>query len=187
MLLVSELESSRWCEQRGLGSSGGLKSGKLAFRDGEQFRSRFAVQGSATDVVSLAYVMIMTGVPNDDEAAFTGGLVVLQDWDIWSETIERVGHLLLHRCRAIVSPTPSVLQSPGHILGATDFTEAQTLVTLPLLFQWEALYVPADGTFACLISHHGHFDILSRGRTTHQRILARFKAASIPLQDSTVT
>lgn len=175
MDLLSDEQAIRWCAERGLRAVNDLPTTRIGFPGAESHRLRFAVAGSATEVVGLGYALAMTAVPRDDETEFQGGLIWLQDWDIWSETTERVGHLLLDALRKSAKVPESMEASPAHLFGPPEFVEAHTVLALALLFQWDALYVPVVGDYFAFLSHHGHIDVVTRNPKLHSDLLARFE------------
>ncbi|MBK7785614.1 MAG: hypothetical protein IPJ57_14110 [Gemmatimonadetes bacterium] len=175
MELLSDEQAIRWCAERGLQPVNELPSTRIGFPGGESYRLRLAVAGSATEVVGLGYALAMTAVPGDDETAFQGGLLWLQDWDIWSETTERVGHLLLNSLRQSAQGASPVRTSPAHVFHRSEFIEAHAALAVALLFQWDAFYVPVIGAFYAFLSHHGQIEVVARDKVTYSDLLARFE------------
>lgn len=179
MHLLSAQEAEGWCGAKGIGTTGALPADRLSFRSGPGQRIRIKVPGPASEVLSLAYVLAMTGVPEDEEEHFPGALVWFQDWDIWSESTEQVGHVLLAGLRSGSKASAEVRARPGHLLGPRELVEAQALISLPLLFQWDAYFVPASGTYFAFASHHGNVDLVSEDQATGTDLLGRFRRGQL--------
>lgn len=175
MDLLSDEEAMKWCAEQGLHHAGDLPASHIGFPGEVGYRLRIPVAGSATEVVGLGYALIMTAVPDDEEANFRGGLVWLQDWDIWSGTTERVGHLLLTALRKPAPEAENIRSRPANLFKPSEFVEAHTTLSLALLFQWDAHYVPLVGDFYVFLSHHGRIEVVTRDRKTYDGLLARFE------------
>jgi hypothetical protein len=162
-------EAVRWCAERGV----------------EARLERFATLGLAGSVesiwirvppedrrsVALACVLLMSEVEDDLEESFAGGLLWLTDWDIWSEITERVGLLLLAGLRGGADPR----ESPAELFEAARLPAAQAALTLPLLFQWDAWFVPSVPRWAAAVSHHGHVDVVADSDARLAALFERFQ------------
>lgn len=177
MKLLSDREASEWCAQFGLDveADGGSPAVRLA--SGESPQLRVLVPQLARDVVTFGYVLLMSAISTDDELDFQGALLWLRDWDIWSSTTERVGLQLLAGMRMPDEKSTDIRSAPAHLLAASEIAATQSLLLLPLLFQWDAIYLPPAGGFACVISHHGFITFHARDDATVARLRARFVRA----------
>lgn len=180
MRLITKQETFDWCRERGVGLRfESSQSSRLRFDAGKR-AIRVWIAGSAVDVLNLAYVLLMTGAPEDDEKNFGGALVWLRDWDIWSTGIEQVGHVLLTGVRG--TAPPSVAEAPSHVFGPSEFAEANAALALPMLFQWDALLAPVHGQFIANVSHHGYFDLFVPDVESESALVARFKVGGYQLE-----
>lgn len=161
MKLMTDQSAEIWCADKAIESVGTLPADRLKFVTGSNFRVRVRIPDSRGDLLSLAYILAMTDIVNDSEEHFAGGLVWFQDWDIWSETIERVGLLLLVKLRGETPSTIGIRERPAHLLGSGELSEALALITLSLLFQWDAYFIPPTGRFFAFMSHHGDLDLVA--------------------------
>ena len=85
--------------------------------------------------MALAYILLMTLVPDDDESKFEGVLVWIRQWGIWSETIERVGMKIVESMRLVKGETRSIHDARAHLFDEHELVEAHALLLQPLLFQ----------------------------------------------------
>jgi hypothetical protein len=177
--LVSKTQAAEWCLERGLAGEGSLPATRITFRDGFEQRIRIPVSGSPGEIVTMAYVLLMSDVPDDDERQFAGGLLWLQDWDIWSETTERVGLLLLRGSRCHAKPDYAIKDRPAELFDGSEFPAAQAALALPLMFQWDAYFVPLSGSYFVYSSHHGHVDVVVQDGAQQQAFLRRFEEAGL--------
>jgi hypothetical protein len=96
------------------------------------------------------------GLIKDEENAFGGALVWLTDWDIWSETIERVGLELL---RGVRNSDNAVRETPAHLFEPSEQVGTHVLLSLIMLFQWDAFLIPPVGRTIVRASHDGYVEI----------------------------
>lgn len=178
MHLLTESAAIDWCRNQAPALARTLLPTERAVVGGVR-GIRVPIVGSPIEVLGLSYVLIMTDVAGDDEARFAGGLILLQDWDIWSGGIEQVGHTLLGGLRMQVARAPSgssptVRDAPGHLVDAEEFVIARSMIALPMLFQWDALYMPAHGRLIAEFSHHGFVDLVVLGEAHEESLYSRF-------------
>lgn len=137
---------------------------------------RLEVPADSGRAISLAYVVLMSDVPTDDEPDFAGGSLWLQDWNIWGEASDRVGCTLLEALRLHdPSGRPTrINETPVLSMGAGEIAFAHTALTLALIFQWDAYYVPASKRFMAFVSHDGYVQIQSSTPGVQGRLFERF-------------
>lgn len=170
MKLLSEVEAKRWCTPLGVEVQGS----SVGYAAGQSLRLRLPVPTQTRDLLTFVYVLLMSAISTDDELDFQGALLWLTDWDIWSPTTERVGLHLLIGARGSEPNSVDVRSAPAHLLATHEIAQAQSLLLLPLLFQWDALYVPPTGAFVCSASHEGAVELHVRDVATLARLRARF-------------
>lgn len=177
MKLLSDAEAARWCAMLGLEVQADGGTPRIRFAAGGSSHLRISVPVHARDLLTFAYVALMSAIATDDELDFQGALLWLTDWDIWSATTERVGLELLKELRAEDLLKGDLRSAPAHLLAADEIIRAQSLLLLPLLFLWDAFYVPPAGGLLCAVSHHGFVDIHARDASTLARLRERFARA----------
>lgn len=177
--LLTDEGAVSWCRARGLVAGGLLPSKRLAFAMEPALGFRTPLGESAISLMSLDYVLLMSLVPDDDEQRFPGGILWLQEWDIWSETTERVGQLIARRLRGEQGFAWSLQDRPAQVFGVGQITEARAAFAIPLLFQWDAHFVPATGTHCCFSSHDGYLDVYARDSEVLDRLVTRFEVGGL--------
>lgn len=168
-------QAQLWSSERGLKTArwgGGLQ---LSYREGEHRCIRLPLPKEATGVLSLAYVLLMTFLEEDAEENYEGGLLWLRSWDIWSATRERVGMWLMNQLRLGPGAPKSLADWPAIVFDSNEFIATHALLIQPMLFQWDAFYVPASAKFAAFISHDEHVDLLTVEETVASELLERFR------------
>jgi hypothetical protein len=158
--VLTDEQAERWCSERGVVLTGELPMEvRLNFSSANAW-FRFQIPKNPTAAVGLAYVMVLTDVPDYDESNFDGALVWFRRWEIWSESIDRVGYELERGVRRGLGHDESIDLCPGLVLDRNGIVSAQTYVSLPLLFSWDAFYIPSTATFAASISHEGYVEMV---------------------------
>jgi hypothetical protein len=172
MQLLTAKAARSWCEARNVVVSDGAIASRLLSLSEGAFQLRVKVPHEALRSVALAYVLVMTGLVDDDEQNFEGGLLWLADWDIGSETTERVGLRIL---RGVRDGNAEFLDKPAQLFNDAEFVDANTSLSLPALFQWDAFFVPASGATLVFVSHEGYVQITCRGQLEYKRLASRFR------------
>ena len=147
---------------------------RLALTTARDTRIRLDVPSDYSRVISLAYVVAMSDVPSDDELDFTGASIWIVDWNIWGEASDRVGCVLLDAVRLSAETARPIAEAPVILLGADELGRAHSLLTLSLIFQWDAYYVPGSNKFAVFASHDGYLEILPPDSLVERRLFDRF-------------
>jgi hypothetical protein len=149
-------------------------SSLISFADPSWRHIHIPVQRDSVRAVQLATALLMTDIEDDDENQFDGGLVWLADWAIWSEATERVGHRLLQALRG--SAAPALRDSPAHVLSGTGSVDAQALLALPILFQWDAYFIPTTCRFVVFVSHDEFVKLVPRDDASFDNLMGRFES-----------
>ncbi len=135
---------------------------------------RLRIDGSAPDVAGLAYMLAITGTPDYDEAKFPGAVLRLKRWEIWSESIDRAGHLLIDGIRSAALVRRSIDEAPAIEFERGEFLAAHSALLIPMLFQWDAEFTLANGNFSLDISHDGWVDAFTGVHTRRAALRERF-------------
>jgi hypothetical protein len=106
---------------------------------------------AAAQLQALSYVLLAY----EDEADFSGALLWMTDWGIWSEESERPALRMWSQMRAGYGTKTELLSAPGHLFGSTEFIDLHAFFLLPILFQWDAYLVPNRGDYFIFVSHDG--------------------------------
>lgn len=143
----------------------------LMYADGRDYRCiEIRRPSESTRRLALAYSLLMTGTVDDDEASFEGCLLWLTDYAIWSPTFERVGLRLLD----VLAPGSE--HAIGRIVAfeAHEIIDAQSVLTLCMLFEWDAYLVPRSGEFIAFISHDSPVQVAARTPRLFEAFFERF-------------
>jgi hypothetical protein len=174
--LLSDDEALEWSRSAGPGT---IATGVFPFAEADDarergFRIRIRIPNEPTAIAGLAYMLVLTGVPDHDEARFAGAMLWLREWEIWSESIDRTGHALLDGIRRLSGRSDSLRAAPAQAFGPGEFFWACASLSLPMMFQWDAWFVAADGSHAVSVSHEGYLDFIACTEQVRAELLARF-------------
>jgi len=147
---------------------------RLTLTTGRRARIRLDVPSDYSRVISLSYVVAMSDVPSDDELDFIGASIWIVDWNIWGEASDRVGCVLLDAVRLTAETPRPIAEAPVISLGADEIGCAHALLTLSLIFQWDAYYVSGSNKFAAFASHDGYIEVLVADSLVERRMFDRF-------------
>jgi hypothetical protein len=84
-------------------------------------------------------------------------------------------------CRAIEMLRAShcenrmILESPAYLLEPVDTVDAKLLVTMAVLFCWDAYVIPQHGRYFVWIDDDEAADVCCRNRDDYDKLLARFR------------
>jgi len=82
-------------------------------------------------------------------------LLWIRDWTIWSERSQAIGLRMLDLLVAQVSSSEKALDSHAYLATAEEWCDVVALLTVPILFGWDAHLFCASGEVLVDISHHG--------------------------------
>ena len=68
-----------------------------------------------------------------------------------------------------------ILESPAYLLGADEIVDARLLVTMAVLFCWDAYIVPAHGRYFIWIDDDEAADVCCKNKEDYERLLSRFR------------
>jgi hypothetical protein len=168
MKQLVEPMAAQWCRSRGLRLT---TAGNVEYEESDYLSIEVKTPVEAIRRLSLAYSLLMAGVPDDDESQYAGGLLRITDFDIWSSTFERVGHRLLTALGIEIrdTATPTLLFAKGEIV------DAQAAAAIPIVFGWDAYLVSALGETLIFISHDGPVQINCRTRVWFEQLFERLE------------
>ncbi len=167
MQLLTDDQAIEWARQRGVsGYNGGSNMPK---------RVRLSTPVAALEIAGLAYRLAITDVPAYDEERFAGALVWLRRWEIWSESIDGQGYVLLNSLRFTSERRDTLDVAPASAFAPGEFMKAAACLVLPMIFQWDAEFISAEGGFQAFVSHDGYVDVKIGNPEHVAEVLARFQ------------
>lgn len=77
--------------------------------------------------------------------------------------------------RAAHGEERGILESPGYLLHADEIVDARLLVTMAVLFCWDAYVVPEHGRYSVWIDDDEAADVCCKNKEDYERLLSRFR------------
>ena len=170
--LVSD-DAIQWCLANGLQIVEGGTVDRLRVAGPESYALQLSPARDAADALDLTYRILLTDVADYDEESFPGGLVWLQRWELWSETLDRVGYRLVSALRHGDATAP-LAAAPAQMFGDGDLVDAQAFAAVAMVFQWDFHWIPRSARFLAFSSHDAGVRFRSRDRHMHGTLLQRF-------------
>jgi len=166
---LSEQEVLEWCTARGIEVT---SSGRFLLANQGHRTMALAVPTEPARRVALACALLLLDSESGDDSEFQGSLFCVTDSDIWSPTLDKVGQLILHSLGPIRAGTEA---ADSYLMSSDELITAQALVSIPLLFEWDAYLLPVSANFLIFISHDGPVEISTKSQQQFEEIYARLE------------
>ncbi len=119
-------------------------------------------------------------LPYSESYEFQPCLLWMTDFGIWSDVCERVAKSLAECFRSARGERNLLIETPAHLFGEAEETDAQTLLTIAIVFGWDCYVIPEHGRYYAVTSHDEYLEFVSTSTAVHQRFkgeLERWRAA----------
>lgn len=127
--------------------------------------------GDSGRKVSLARLLFSVVAPEPES------LLLLDDWEVWPSS----QHLpLFTRFRQALGESRPLIESPGHLVAASDHDDAVSIIATALMFFWDCYGISASGRDAFYVSHDEYGYFASRDASVAARVGEQFKAWNQP-------
>lgn len=93
----------------------------------------------------------------------------MTDFGFWSEVSERVAHSLVRCFRSSRGETKPLIETPAHLFGSDEASDAQTLLTIAIVFGWDCYLIPDNASYYAFTSHDEYLEVVSGSREIHSR------------------
>lgn len=118
----------------------------------------FEVPDSASGFAHLAG-LLPSLVSEDLNALWRGGAVLYQDYDVWDHQNNVQAWTMIERIRAGFGELRPFSQATVNVFRDNDLAILPAFLLAPLIYGWNAYYIPQDrGSFA-FVSHDGYWTI----------------------------
>jgi hypothetical protein len=95
-------------------------------------------------------------------------LILVDDWDVWPSK----EHMpLFTRFREALGESRPLIESPAHLVTASDSDDAVSLIATSLLFIWDCYGISSSGRDAFYISHDEFCFFASRDESVAARVV----------------
>lgn len=167
---VNEQDLIRWSDARRMR----MAARRIAYEEASAGVIEIARPASPAARVALTAALLAADLADQDERHFRGGLVRVTEYDIWSETSDRIGQRLIKSLTGDFDPSEP---APAFAVREDDIVGAQALLAIPMLFEWDACYVPESGRVIIDLSHDGPITIAAAELTMLSTALEFFRSA----------
>ncbi len=174
MRVMDTSEARRWCENRGI----------IVRMDGDVPTISHSAKSRRVSVdappavarsAALLRALMLVGADNDVETSFEGGLLWFREWTIWSPALDRLGMYIVDALRGNRGQLDAY---PAQEFGAGELLQAHAAVLQPVLFQWDAYFVPSSAAYVIFISHESAIEVDASDEDTVDDVLVRLKGGS---------
>jgi len=111
-----------------------------------------------------------------DEEHFDGARLWFKEWGVWNPREEGIGYQLVESLNCAAGQPASFEAAPGHLFRADEFTAAVAMLMQPMLFGWDAYYVPQWSygveEYFVEVSHDSVVYVFTRTKAFHANALA---------------
>ena len=105
---------------------------------------------------------------------FSGATIWFTEWGVWNDADERAGYAIIEAMHRANGQPLAFEVAPAHVFRADELAEAVGMLLQPMVFGWDAYYLPrwSHGTdeFFIHISHDSFISDVTRTKTFHERI-----------------
>jgi hypothetical protein len=123
---------------------------------------------SPDTITGLTYMICEMEQPN-----FQGGLLVLREWNIGSPELDRIAHTAIS---LMLNNSPLDPSNPLYLLfDPSEWLTLQPFFLQPLLYHWDAFYVPAASSLLVFVSHDEVIYFVSIKSAMSDQLLKSFK------------
>ena len=168
MKFLKSEAATEWCMGQGVDSNA---RNRQFYPLGGSRHFSIKLEEKPSDTVLLTDYL----VPSWEEPAFKGGLLWLTGFGIWGDNSEKTGLAMLKQMRSGHGESGTVSDEPAQLFGPEEVYEAHSFLLLPILFGWDALWVPRAGGYVVSIGHHGTATVISQDKHIYHELRIRLK------------
>ena len=114
-------------------------------------------------------------VSENSEFAWRGGAVWYQDYDVWSQQNNVEGRTMIERIRAGYGELRPFGKATVNVFRDTDLSILPAFLLAPLIYGWDAHYIPQERGIFVSISHDGFWDVSTETDADSQRFESKVK------------
>jgi len=124
-------------------------------------------------VEQLPYLARQLATIGYEEHDFRGALLCFTNWGVWNPAEEKIGYRLVEALHSAAGQPKSFEAGPGHRFRADELNETIGMLLLPMIFGWDAVYLPqwSYGTdqFFLHVSHDSYVTVVTRTKEFHDK------------------
>jgi hypothetical protein len=104
---------------------------------------------------------------------FAGALLWFTDWGVWNSLEESIGYRVVETIHSAAGQQKSFEAGPAHHFRGDELNEAIGLLLQPMVFSWDAYYVPSwsygPDQFFLHVSHDSFVTVVSRTKEYYDK------------------
>lgn len=175
MELLTDIQASHFFQDYGIIARTSFPySAVFSSSKDNDFHFTIKIPAEFLKTVALSYVVIMTGVIDDVEENFQGGMLWFTDWNIWHPGIEGIAMNYLKGIRSVEDVESSVNNNPYQLFESNELILARSALVVPMLFQWNAYFIPKLEGLMFFIHQHGYMEVITDTRERYEEYKTRF-------------
>jgi hypothetical protein len=114
---------------------------------------------------------------------FQGALLWFTNWGVWNSLDEGIGYRIVETMHTAAGQSKSFEAAPGHIFRADELQEAIGMLLQPMVFGWDAMFVPwwsyGYNEFFLYVSHDSFLSVVTRTKEFHVKTFERLRALDL--------
>ena len=110
---------------------------------------------------------------------FQGALLWFTEWGVWNSLDEGIGYRIIETMHSAAGQPRSFETGPGHTFRADELQEAIGMLLQPMVFGWDAMFVPwwayGYNEFFLHVSHDSFVSAVTRTKEFHVKTFDRLR------------
>jgi hypothetical protein len=110
---------------------------------------------------------------------FQGALLWFTNWGVWNSLDEGIGYRIIEKMHDAAGQPKSFEAAPGHVFRADELQEAVGMLLQPMVFGWDAMFVPwwsyGYNEFFLHVSHDSFVSVVTRTKEFHVKTFDRLR------------
>ena len=104
---------------------------------------------------------------------FEGAMLWFTEWGVWNSLDEGIGYRIIEAMHSASGQPKSFEAAPGHLFRADELQEAIGMLLQPMVFGWDAMFVPWGSygykEFFLHVSHDSFVSVVTRTKEFHAK------------------
>lgn len=163
MQLVSSQERNDWLRHRSLSV---LPKGQVHYKDSPVHKFRLKLPTDGLQLIRLTNVL-SAHIEGD---AHPQTLSWIEEWNMWGADIEEMGRLYVEKLSVGFGVLFNIDQKTALLFTEAELLWQRAFIFLPMLFQWDAYFVPDHGNYVLFVSHDAFVEFSSRNADTAEKL-----------------
>ncbi len=110
---------------------------------------------------------------------FNSALLWVHQFGIWNSAVEGIGYRIVEQMNRAAGQPAAFETSQGHEFRADELTEAAAAFLQPMIFSWDAYYLPqwswGTGEFFIFVSHDSYLVVVTKTKAFHEKVFSELE------------